>query len=234
MLALRDRESHGRRAARRGDDDRGGAERGRRAGRGVRRERDRARPRNGNRGPVAAPQNVYACAGRRGVARDRGRAPTTQWRALRERPRRSRSGRAIPHSPPPRAAGPRTTRSTSDLAAWCADQDARRAGRRCSARRASPRAYVVDARDIAHNPQLLHRGFFEVEDHPVTGASPDPGGAVPVRRHRADARGSAAPRRPSGSTTTRSSAAMLGLTDDELARARAPAASSATTSEWAT
>lgn len=32
-----------------------------------------------------------------------------------------------------------------------------------------PAAAVISGRDLAHNPQLRHRGLFEVEDHPVTG-----------------------------------------------------------------
>jgi crotonobetainyl-CoA:carnitine CoA-transferase CaiB-like acyl-CoA transferase len=32
-----------------------------------------------------------------------------------------------------------------------------------------PVAEVVRSRDIVHNPQLRHRGLFELEDHPVTG-----------------------------------------------------------------
>lgn len=32
-----------------------------------------------------------------------------------------------------------------------------------------PAAEVIRAPDIVHNPQLRHRGLFEIEDHPVTG-----------------------------------------------------------------
>jgi crotonobetainyl-CoA:carnitine CoA-transferase CaiB-like acyl-CoA transferase len=32
-----------------------------------------------------------------------------------------------------------------------------------------PAAEVIRSRDVVHNPQLRHRGLFEIEDHPVTG-----------------------------------------------------------------
>jgi crotonobetainyl-CoA:carnitine CoA-transferase CaiB-like acyl-CoA transferase len=32
-----------------------------------------------------------------------------------------------------------------------------------------PAAVVIPAREIARNPQLRHRGLFEIEDHPLTG-----------------------------------------------------------------
>ncbi|MCU1457021.1 MAG: L-carnitine dehydratase/bile acid-inducible protein [Actinomycetia bacterium] len=36
-------------------------------------------------------------------------------------------------------------------------------------------ATVIAPRDLAANPQLVHRGLFEIEDHPVTGARGMPG-----------------------------------------------------------
>jgi crotonobetainyl-CoA:carnitine CoA-transferase CaiB-like acyl-CoA transferase len=40
-----------------------------------------------------------------------------------------------------------------------------------------PAGVVVDARDIARNPQLLHRNFFETEHHPISGEARLPSGA---------------------------------------------------------
>jgi crotonobetainyl-CoA:carnitine CoA-transferase CaiB-like acyl-CoA transferase len=85
---------------------------------------------------------------------------------------------------------------------------------------------VTDARDIASNPQLLHRGYFEVEEHAVTGAHPIP--MVPFRYLHRDA---AAPkgeralwmRRPSpmlGEHNDEVLGDLLGLPADELATLR--------------
>ncbi|GMU77882.1 MAG: CoA transferase [Acidimicrobiia bacterium] len=122
--------------------------------------------RDGNRGPVSAPQNVYATAGIEewiaiAIATD------AQWDAL----------RAVMGDPAwmadpalATAAGRRAAHDAIDarLAEWTADQDARRLSEvLCAA--GVPAGYVCDPRDIRFNPQLDHRGFFEVEDHPVTG-----------------------------------------------------------------
>jgi crotonobetainyl-CoA:carnitine CoA-transferase CaiB-like acyl-CoA transferase len=42
-----------------------------------------------------------------------------------------------------------------------------------------PSAVVISARDAVDNPQLRHRGLFEVEDHPVSGRHEMP--VVPFR-----------------------------------------------------
>ena len=127
--------------------------------------------RDGNRGPVAAPQGVYACAGDEewlalAIATD------DQWARL-----RAELGDAAWASEPTYegAAGRRAGHDELDLrlAAWCATQDARATGERLAAA-GVPAGYVVDARDIAHNPQMLHRRLFEPEDHPVTGRHPIP------------------------------------------------------------
>ncbi len=127
--------------------------------------------RNANRGPVAAPQGVYAGAGDEewlalAVATDE------QWARLR-----------VELGDPPWAqdpalatdAGRRAAHDELDerLAAWCASQDARTTAERLAAA-GVPAGYVIDARDIVENPQMTHRGLFEVEDHPVTGRHPIP------------------------------------------------------------
>jgi len=127
--------------------------------------------RSANRGPVAAPQGVYAGAGDEewlalAVATDE------QWARLR-----------VELGNPPWAqdpalatdAGRRAAHDELDerLAAWCATQDARATAERLAAT-GVPAGYVVDARDIVQNPQMTHRGLFEIEDHPVTGRHPIP------------------------------------------------------------
>ncbi len=127
--------------------------------------------RDGNRGPVAAPQGVYACAGDEewlalAIATD------GQWARL-----RAALGDPSWASDPTYegAAGRRAGHDELDarLTAWCATQDARATAERLAAA-GVPAGHVIDARDIAHNPQMLHRGLFEPEDHPVTGRHPIP------------------------------------------------------------
>jgi len=122
--------------------------------------------RDGNHGPVSAPQNVYPCAGVEewvaiAVATD------AQWDAL-----RAFLGDPEWARDPSLATAPGRRAAHDDLdarlAAWTADQDARVLSERlCAA--GVPAGYVCDARDIRFNPQLNHRGFFETEEHPVCG-----------------------------------------------------------------
>jgi crotonobetainyl-CoA:carnitine CoA-transferase CaiB-like acyl-CoA transferase len=127
--------------------------------------------RQGNRGPLAAPQNVYRCAGDEewlaiAVTDD------DQWQALRDflgDPEWARDP-ALDHEPGRRAAHDRID---EELGHWCATRDARATADALS-EAGVPAGHVVDGRDIAHNPQLLHRGFFGRERHPVTGEHPVP------------------------------------------------------------
>jgi len=122
--------------------------------------------RDGNRGPQAAPQNVYPAAGfdewiAIAVASD------VQWEALRRimgDPEWAADPALATH------AGRRAAHDRIDehLAAFTRAHDGRTLADTLTAA-GVPAAHVVDARDIAFNPQLEHRGFFEVEDHPVTG-----------------------------------------------------------------
>jgi crotonobetainyl-CoA:carnitine CoA-transferase CaiB-like acyl-CoA transferase len=127
--------------------------------------------RTANRGPVAAPQGVYPAAGTEewlalAVATD------AQWERL-----RAELGDPAWAGDPALAtdAGRRAAHDTLDeqLRAWCATRDARATAEQLAAA-GIPAGYVDDAREVAHNPQLLHHGLFEVEDHPVTGAHPLP------------------------------------------------------------
>ena len=175
--------------------------------------------RQGNRGPVAAPQGVYAAAGDEewlalAVATDE------QWARL-----RAELGDPAWAADPAFAtdAGRRAGHDRLDerLAAWCATQDARAAAERLAAA-GVPAGYVVDARDIAHNPQLLHRGLFEVEDHPVTGRHPIP--TLPFRfRDRDGGLAALGPRRPSASTPTRCSPSCSASTTPSWRRCATPA-----------
>ena len=157
----------------------------------------------------------------RGVARARGR----DRRAVGARCATSSaipSGRAIRRSRPPRAAAPRTTRSTSDLVAACARPATRGSSPRRSAVAGVPAGYVdrrprhrATTRSCSTAGSSRSRTTRSPARHPIPVVPfrfAEPPGPVAAPR----------PRRPSGSTTTRSSAAMLGLTDDELADAREP------------
>ncbi|MBV9952096.1 MAG: CoA transferase, partial [Acidimicrobiia bacterium] len=129
--------------------------------------------REGNRGPVAAPQGVYRCAGDDGwvavaVATD------AQWVALRE---------VLGLPDDPALAGVDGRRAAHDaideqVSAWCADREAADVVELLVAA-GVPGAVVISARDAVHNPQLRHRGLFEVEDHAVSGQHEMP--VVPFR-----------------------------------------------------
>ena len=136
--------------------------------------------RDGNRGPYAAPQGVYPCAGDDewiavAVASDE------QWRSLRALPGRPwlmRNDFSV-------AAGRRAEHDAIDreLSSWTRRHPAEElvqilldAG--------VPSAIVVPPRDIAANPQLSHRRLFEVEHHPVTGDHEVP--TLPFRFSRVD------------------------------------------------
>lgn len=122
--------------------------------------------RNGNRGPTAAPQNVYRCAGTDewvAVAVE----TDEQWHALqrvvgepdwmRDDDLATAAGRHARHD-----------RIDKELAAWMV-------GRRATEVTALlveagvPAAVVIPPREVIENPQLQHRRLFEPEDHPVTG-----------------------------------------------------------------
>src|SRR4029078_11374927 len=112
--------------------------------------------RNGNRGPYAAPQNVYRCAGDEqwiaiAVASD------AQWDGLRAEmgaPEWARDPQLAT------ASGRRAAHDAIDArsAAWRPDQDVVEVADRLAAA-GIPAGVVVDARDIASNPQLLYRAF---------------------------------------------------------------------------
>jgi crotonobetainyl-CoA:carnitine CoA-transferase CaiB-like acyl-CoA transferase len=132
--------------------------------------------RDGNRSPVAAPQNLYACRGKErwlalAVETD------TQWRALLEElgePRWAKDPKLGTR------AGRRTCRDRIDaeLTRFFATRD-RDEIAAALLERGIPAAPVLHAREAADNPQMRARGFFELEDHPVTGTHEIPG--LPLR-----------------------------------------------------
>jgi len=127
--------------------------------------------RQGNRGPDAAPQGVYPCAGTDAwvaVAVE----DDAQWEAL---------VRTL-GSPPWASAGHLGTeagrRSRHDeidqhLALWTSGRRAQEVAAALSAA-GVPAEVVIAARDVVHNPQIVSRGLFETEEHPRTGAHPVP------------------------------------------------------------
>ncbi|MET9214031.1 MULTISPECIES: CaiB/BaiF CoA-transferase family protein [unclassified Nocardia] len=151
--------------------------------------------RDGNRGPAAAPQNLYRVAGTDEFG---GRdcwvaiavATDGQWRRL-------RAALGTPFwmlDPALSSAAGRHARHTeidARLAAWCADRDGAEVVR-ILWDAGVPVAEVIQPHRQADLPQLAFRGFFETVTHPVTGTArhstvPARFSAGPYRLHRAPA-----------------------------------------------
>jgi crotonobetainyl-CoA:carnitine CoA-transferase CaiB-like acyl-CoA transferase len=136
--------------------------------------------RNGNRGPVGAPQGLYRCDGSdRWLAL--AIATNAQWTSLITRmgnPEWARdpvltdaTGRRAHHD-----------RIDREIGAWCAHRDAEATAEELLAD-GVPAAPVSSAARLAANPHLRARGFFEALTHPIIGTHEYP--TVPVR-HAAD------------------------------------------------
>jgi crotonobetainyl-CoA:carnitine CoA-transferase CaiB-like acyl-CoA transferase len=136
--------------------------------------------REGNRGPDAAPQGLYAC---RGHSAETPRwlalsiASDAQWAALRRLlgdPGWADDGALATH------AGRRAAHDAIDarLGAFFAGRERESAVAELSAA-GIPAAAVLDPREAHRQPQLAARGFFEAVAHPVVGTHPTPG--VPFR-----------------------------------------------------
>jgi crotonobetainyl-CoA:carnitine CoA-transferase CaiB-like acyl-CoA transferase len=137
--------------------------------------------RDGNRGPSAAPQGVYPCAGDDewiavAVASDE------QWRSLRALLGSPSWMRNDDYSV---TAGRRVAHDAIDreLASWTRQHRVERIVP-MFLDACIPSALVIPPRDIAANPQLRHRRLFEVEHHPVTGDHEVP--TLPFRYSRVD------------------------------------------------
>ena len=136
--------------------------------------------RDGNRGPYAAPQGVYPCAGDDqwvavAIASDQ------QWQSLRA----LLGGPSWMHNGFSVVAGRRAAHDAIDreLASWTLQHPAEELVQMLL-EAGIPSAAVVPPRDIAANPQLRHRRLFEVEHHPVTGDHEVP--TLPFRFSRVD------------------------------------------------
>jgi crotonobetainyl-CoA:carnitine CoA-transferase CaiB-like acyl-CoA transferase len=172
--------------------------------------------RDGNRGPVAAPQNLYRCRGDdRWLAL--AVADDAQWHSLRQA-----LGDPVWARDPAfaTAAGRRARHDAIDsaLAAWCAEQDTDAAAD-ALIRRGIPAAPVVAAARLADNPQLQARGFFQAVTHSLLGVHEHPG--LPVRLANAEPPSFARPAPTLGEHTEEILRELLGLEDDALAQLRA-------------
>lgn len=169
--------------------------------------------REGNRGPYAAPQGVYACAGE-GSFLALAVATDDQWRGLRAAlgdPAWSADPALATH------AGRRAAHDAIDaeLARHFAarDRDEAVTGLLDAG---VPAQALVNAHFVMPNPQLAHREFFQELEHPVIGARRYPG--LPMRF---SALGPSWHRRPPptlGQHNAEILGGELGLSPEELAR----------------
>jgi crotonobetainyl-CoA:carnitine CoA-transferase CaiB-like acyl-CoA transferase len=119
--------------------------------------------RDGNRGPVAAPQGLYPCRGQEqwlavAIVTDEHWAALCDAMGSPEWARDVGVDRRSHHD-----------RIDEEIAAWCAERDIDDLVDTLVAR-GVPAASVVVPRDLAKNPHLRARNFFEAVEHPVTGA----------------------------------------------------------------
>jgi crotonobetainyl-CoA:carnitine CoA-transferase CaiB-like acyl-CoA transferase len=138
--------------------------------------------RAGNRGPMAAPQNIYRCAGLDEFGREDcwvaiAVATDGQWEALREaigRPEWAMAGLLAD------VAGRRANHDAIDerLAAWCLPRTGDDIVETLWAA-GVPVAKVMQPHRQAELPQLIHRQFFEQVGHPVNVAASH--STLPVR-----------------------------------------------------
>ena len=171
--------------------------------------------REGNQGPAAAPQNVYACRGEEqwvalAVASD------DQWAALRGLlgdPAWAAAPALAPHH------GRRAAHDLLDreLSAWFAGRDRDDVVDQLAAA-GVPAAPVVLPPDVVDNEQLRARGFFETLDHPHTGPTEYAG--LPFARLRGVDRWCRRPAPALGQHNDEVLGGELGLTTEDLARLR--------------
>ena len=166
--------------------------------------------RQGNRGPGAAPQGLYPCAGSdRWLAL--AVADDAHWDALRA----VLGDPAWADDPRLRTAGGRRAAHDlidDELRSWTKDRDADELAE-LLARAGVPAGVVIPAREVVDNPQIRHRGLFEPERHPLTGDHELP--TLPFRFSRVPAW----LRRPSPSLGEHNHEVLteLGLSPDEIA-----------------
>jgi crotonobetainyl-CoA:carnitine CoA-transferase CaiB-like acyl-CoA transferase len=166
--------------------------------------------RQGNRGPTAAPQNVYGCRDGGWVAL--AVADESQWRAL----CRVLGDPDWSTSPELARADGRHARHDDldrELGAWFADQDGDDVVERL-ATAGVPAAVVVSPPHVVENPQLRARRFFQPMDHPVTG--PNLYSGLPMRLSRGPAMWNRACSPTLGQHNHEVLAGEIALSDDEL------------------
>ncbi|HEY2303577.1 MAG TPA: CoA transferase [Acidimicrobiales bacterium] len=168
--------------------------------------------RTGNRGPAAAPQGVYLCAGddawlALAVTSD------AQWNAL----------RAVMGEPAWAAdpafsteAGRRAGHDAMDieLARWCGGREVHQLVEEIAGA-GVPVAEVVIPVDLQQNPQLIGRGFFEPRSHPVVGVHDYP--AIPFSAAGRPRPWITAPAPTLGQHNQEILGGLLGLDQEELA-----------------
>ena len=172
--------------------------------------------RDGNRGPVAAPQNLYAC---RGTDQWLALAVTddTQWQALADVLGQTDWARDPAFAT---AAGRRARHDEIDrrVAAWCAQQDAAAVAEELLSR-GIPAAPVTSAAQLDKNIHLGARGFFQGITHPVVGRHAHP--TIPLRFVADRTPWFTRPAPTLGEHTEEVLRELLGLSDGELAELRA-------------
>jgi crotonobetainyl-CoA:carnitine CoA-transferase CaiB-like acyl-CoA transferase len=172
--------------------------------------------RDGNRGPVGAPQNLYRCRGddrwlALSVASD------AQWDALvgllgypdwgRDPSLATAAGRRAHHD-----------RIDAALGDWCRSRDAAQLADTMLAR-GIPAAPVLSAARLGDNPQVCARGFFETVVHPVVGTHSFP--TLPLRFGNASWRWSTRPAPTLGEHNAEILHELLGLSNEEIEQLRA-------------
>ena len=173
--------------------------------------------RDGNRGPTAAPQNLYLTAdadeaGERDAWVAIAVADEEQWLALRD----ALGGPAWAMDPALTTAAERRRQHDAidhQLASWCAGRSGDEIVE-CLWGAGVPVAKVMQPHDQPTSPQLQFRGFFETVDRPVTGTArlstlPMRFSRGPERLHRRPA--------PLLGEHTEEVLRALGLSDGELA-----------------
>ncbi len=171
--------------------------------------------RDGNRGPVAAPQGVYRCAGPdRWVAiAVTGAAAWERLCALLARPDLA----AEPSLRTPQGRRRAHDRIDEAISAWAAGRDRDAAAAELIAA-GIPAAPVTAAAELLGSPQLRDHGFFEPLRHPVVGEHPMPGVAFRLASHPGPLLRRAAPL--FGQHDDEVYGGILGLTAPELASLR--------------
>ena len=171
--------------------------------------------RSENRGPCAAPQGVYACAGDNAhIALAVTDDP--QWNALVALMGRPAWARAEELS---EASGRRARHDLIDeqLRAWFSDRPLEETVEAVLAA-GIPASDVIDAHYLMPNPQLEHRGFFQTFSHPVTGPTRYPG--CPALFSAFGPRLRRGPAPTLGQDNEEVLRTELGLTNEEIAKLR--------------